>query len=48
MEDDVETISSTSTADYDMEEVEALLTNIADAFHVIGQEYKKLVGVVHI
>ena len=29
-----------------MEEVEALLTNIADAFHVIGQEYEKLVGVV--
>ena len=25
---------------------EASLTNIADAFHVIGQEYEKLVGVV--
>ena len=46
MEDDVETISSTSTADYDREEVEASLTNIADAFHVIGQEYEKLVGVL--
>ena len=46
MEDDTETISSTSTADYDREEVEALLTNIADAFHVIGQEYEKLVRVV--
>ena len=46
MEDDAEMISSTSTADYDREEVEASLTNIADAFHVIGQEYKKLVRVV--
>ena len=46
MEDDVETISSTSTADYDREEVEASLTDIADTFHIIGQEYKKLVGVV--
>ena len=46
MEDDAETISSTSTADYDREEVEASFTNIADAFHVIGQEYKKLVRVV--
>ena len=46
MEDDAEMISSTSTADYDREEVEASLTNIADAFHVISQEYKNLVGVV--
>ena len=46
MEDDAEMISSTSTANYDREVVEASLTNIADAFHVIGQEYKKLVGVV--
>ena len=45
IKDDVETISSTCMADYDREEVEALLTNI-DAFHVIGQEYKKLFGVV--
>ena len=44
--DDVETISSTSMADYDREEVEASLTNIADVIHVISQEYKKLVGVV--
>ena len=42
----VETISSTSTADYDREEVEASLTNIADTFHVIGQEYEKLVRMV--
>ena len=46
MEDDAEMISSTSTANYDREEVEASLTNIADAFHVTGQEYKKLVRVV--
>ena len=46
MEDDVETISSTSTADYNREEVETSLTTIADAFHTIGQEYEKLVGVV--
>ena len=35
-EDDAETISSTSTADYDREEVEASLATIMDAFHVIG------------
>ena len=35
-----------STADYDWEEVESLLTTIADAFHTIGQEYEKLVGIV--
>ena len=46
LKDDVETVSSTSTANYDRKEVEALLTNIADAFHVIGQEYEKLVKVV--
>ena len=46
MEDDAETISSTSIADYDREEVGASVTNIADTFHVIGQEYEKLVGVV--
>ena len=44
MEDDVETISL--TADYDRERIEASLTNIADAFHVIGQQYKKLVRVI--
>ena len=46
MADGVEMISSTSTADYDREEVEASVTNIADTFHVIGQEYEKLVRVV--
>ena len=44
MEDDAETISSTSTADYDWEEVETSLSTLADAFHTIGQEYEKLVG----
>ena len=46
MEDDAEAISSTFTANYDREEGEASFTNIADSFHVIGQEYKKLFGVV--
>ena len=45
-EDDIEMISSTSTADYNREEVEASLMTIADAFHAIGQEYEKLVGIV--
>ena len=45
-EDDIEMISSTSTTDYDREEVEASLMTIANAFHTIGQEYEKLVGVV--
>ena len=45
-EDDIEMISSTSTADYDREEVEVSLMTIADAFHTIGLEYEKLVGVV--
>ena len=35
-----ETISSTSTADYEREEVETGLTNIAEAFHTIGSEYE--------
>ena len=39
---DTETISSTSTADYDREEVETSLTNIAEAFHTIGSEYEHL------
>ena len=38
--DDAETISSTSTANYNQEEVETSLTNIAEAFHTIAQEYK--------
>ena len=45
-DDDAETISSTSTANYDQVEVEASLTNIAEAFHTIAQEYKKLTGTV--
>ena len=43
-DDDAKTISSTSTANYDWEEVEAFLTNITEAFHTIAQEYKKLTG----
>ena len=42
MNDDAETISSTSTANYDREEVEASLTTISEAFHTIAQEYEKL------
>ena len=41
-DNDAETISSMSTANYDQEEVETSLTNIAEAFHTIAQEYKKL------
>ena len=43
---DTETISSTSTADYDREEVETSLTNIVEAFHTIGSEYKRLCSIV--
>ena len=39
-------ISSTSTADYDREEVETGLTNIAEAFHTIGSEYEHLCAIV--
>ena len=46
LDDDAETISSTSTADYDHEEVETSLTNISKAFHTIAQEYKKLTSTV--
>ena len=42
-DDDAETISSMST---DWEEVESSLTNIAEAFHTIAQEYEKLTGTV--
>ena len=45
-DDDAETISSTSTADYDWGEVETSLTSIAEAFHTIAQEYEKLTGTV--
>ena len=46
IEDNAETLSSMSTADYDWEEVETSLTTLADAFHTIGQEYERLVGIV--
>ena len=42
IDDDTETISSTSTADYNHEEVETSLSTISDAFHTITQEYEKL------
>ena len=45
-DDDAKTISSTSTANYDQEEVETSLTNIAEAFHTIAQEYEKLTGTI--
>ena len=43
---DTETISSTFTADYDREEIEASLANIAEAFHTIGSEYDCLCAIV--
>ena len=43
---DTETISSTSTADYDREEVEVSLANIAEAFHTTGSEYERLCAIV--
>ena len=46
LDDDAKTISSTSTADYDHEEVETSLTNISEAFHTIAQEYEKLTGTI--
>ena len=46
IDDDVETISSTSTADYNRKEVETSLSTISDAFHTIAQEYEKLTGTV--
>ena len=45
-QDGTETISSTSMADYDRDEVEASLTAIADAFHKIGNEYEHLCSIV--
>ena len=42
VDDDAETISSASTADYDCKEVEASLTTISEVFHMIAQEYEKL------
>ena len=46
IDDDAETISSTSTADYDREEVETSLTTISEVFHTIVQEYEKLTTTV--
>ena len=37
---DTEIISSTSTSDYDWEEVEMTLAAVAEAFHTIGSEYE--------
>ena len=42
IDDDAETVSSTSTADYDHEEVETSMTTISEVFHTIVQEYEKL------
>ena len=46
IDDDAETISSTSTADYNREEVETSLSTISDAFHTIAWEYEKLTDMV--
>ena len=46
IDDNAETISSTSTADYNREEVKTSLSMISDAFHTIVQEYKKLTDTV--
>ena len=46
IDNDVETISSTSMADYNCEEVETSLSMISDAFHTITQEYEKLTETV--
>ena len=46
IDDDVETISSTSTVDYNREEVETSLSTISDAFDTIVQEYEKLTDTV--
>ena len=46
IDDDAETISSTSTVDYNCEEVETSLTTISEAFHTIVQEYEKLTDTV--
>ena len=43
---DIETISSTSTADYDQEEVETSLATVVEAFHTIGSEYEQLCAIV--
>ena len=46
IDDDAETISSTSTVDYNHEEVKTSLTTISEAFHTIMQEYEKLMDTV--
>ena len=46
IDDDAETISLTSMADYDREEVETSLTTISEVFHTIAQEYEKLMGTI--
>ena len=43
---DTETISSTSSTDYDWEEVETSLATVAEAFHTIGSEYEQLCMIV--
>ena len=45
-DNDTKTISSTSTADYDREEVKVSLTTISEAFRMIVQEYEKLMTTV--
>ena len=42
IDDNGETISSTSTVDYNCEEVETSLSVISGTFHAIAQEYEKL------
>ena len=46
IDDDAETISSTSTVDYNREEVKTSVSTISDAFHTIAQEYEKLTDTV--
>ena len=45
-ENNTETINSTSTTDYDQEEVEASLATVVEAFHTIGSEYERLCTIV--
>ena len=46
IDDNAETISSPSTADYNCEEVKTSLSTISDTFHTIVQEYEKLTDTV--
>ena len=46
IDDDAETISSTSTVDYNCKEIKTSLTTISEAFHTIAQEYEKLMDMV--